>query len=385
MKMVLKDEGVILFFFFLPVAYPLLYSWIYNNEVVREVPVVVVDDSHSALSREFTRKFDASPDVSVAFRSKNMAEAQSIIGHGKAYGILYFPNDFEKKAGRHEQAHVGVYCDMSYMLTYKAIVQTATAVSGDMGKEIQTHLAGHFTSREEEIASKPLDFEDVPIFNTTGGYGNFILPAVLVLIIQQAMALGVGMISGTRREQRRAREKLKQRGEEAELSSMPSVPHHGTIATLLGQSLAYLLIFAVMLAWITLIVPKMFGFVSMVHGKDLLSFFTPYLLACVFLAISLSPLIRYRESVILVVVFTSVPLLFLAGVSWPQSAIPGVWQGVSWMFPSSFAVRGFIRMSSMGALLDDVRTEYIVLWIQTLVYFCTALLVTHIRVRKDNS
>ena len=222
----------------------------------------------------------------------------------------------------------------------------------------------------------------MPIFNTTGGYGNFILPGVLVLIIQQAMALGVGMISGTRREQRRAREKLKQKGE---AEGLPSIPHHGTIATLLGQSLTYLLIFAVMLAWITLIVPKMFGFVSMVHGKDLLLFFTPYLLACVFLAISLSPLIRYRESVILVVVFTSVPLLFLAGVSWPQSAIPGVWQGVSWMFPSTFAIRGFIRMSSMGALLDDVRTEYIVLWIQTLVYFGTAMLVTHIRVRKDNS
>ena len=84
MKTVVKDEGVLIFFILMPLGYPLLYSWIYNNEVVREVPVVVVDDSHSALSREFTRKYDASPDVSVAFRSKNMAEAQSIIGHGKA-------------------------------------------------------------------------------------------------------------------------------------------------------------------------------------------------------------------------------------------------------------------------------------------------------------
>ena len=45
------DEGILLFCLLLPFAYPLLYAWIYNNEVVREVPVVVVDDSHSAFSR----------------------------------------------------------------------------------------------------------------------------------------------------------------------------------------------------------------------------------------------------------------------------------------------------------------------------------------------
>lgn len=385
MKMILKDEGVILFFFFLPIAYPLIYSWIYNNEVVREVPVVIVDDSHSFMSREFARKFDASPDVCVAYHSKTMSEAQSLIGHGKAYGILYFPQDFEKKLGRMEQAHVGVYCDMSYMLTYKAIFQTATAISSSMGAEIQTQLSGNKTDREDEITTKPLDFEDVPIFNTTGGYGNFVLPGVLVLIIQQALVLGVGMIAGTRREKFRAIQK----GKSVEESPVPdscSLPQgYGALSTLAGQSLAYLLIFSVMLAWITLVVPHLFGFVSMVHGKDLLLFFTPYLLACIFMAITVSPLIRYRESVILVVVFTSVPLLFLSGVSWPQNNIPGVWQGVSWLFPSTFAVRGFIRMSSMGALLNDVSTEYIVLWIQTLIYFTMALIITHMRVRKYNS
>ena len=51
MKQVVKDEGVLIFFILVPLLYPLLYSWIYNNEVVRDVPVVVVDDCHSPLSR----------------------------------------------------------------------------------------------------------------------------------------------------------------------------------------------------------------------------------------------------------------------------------------------------------------------------------------------
>ena len=45
-------RGCWLFFILVPLGYPLLYSFIYDNEVVREVPAVVVDDSHSSLSRE---------------------------------------------------------------------------------------------------------------------------------------------------------------------------------------------------------------------------------------------------------------------------------------------------------------------------------------------
>lgn len=350
-RTILKDEGVLLFFVFLPIAYPLMYSWVYNNEVVREVPVAVVDASRSALSREFIRKYDASPDVSVAMYCQSIEEAKDRIGHGEAYGLLYFPGDFDLRVGRMERGHVSVYCDMSYMLTYKAIYQTAVNVSGMMGSELQRKMSGKYTAREEEISVKPLDYEEVPIFNPTGGYAGFILPGVLVLIIQQAMLLGVGMLAGTRREK-----------------ALTEGVERRNVSMLFGRATAYSLIFAVMLAWTTLIVPRLFGIVSMVRGWDLLQFLLPYLLASAFFSIAVGEMVRYRESVMLIVVFTSVPLLFLSGVSWPLSNMPAFWQGVSWTFPSTFAVRGFVRMSSMGASVGDCQQEYVALWVQSIVY-----------------
>ena len=373
LKAIFKDEGVLLFFIILPLAYPLIYSWIYNNEVVREVPVVLVDNSHSAMSREFTRKMDASPDVNIAYHAASLTEAKDIIGHGEAYGILYFPEDFEKSIGRMEQAHVSIYCDMSYMLTYKAILQAATSVAGETGAELQKQLLGNHTKREDEIATKPLEFDEVPIFNITGGYGNFIIPAVVTLIIQQAMLLGIGMIAGTRREKWRMTEQT--------TATRNTGSWRTAVEQLSGQAAAYIMIFAVMLAWITLIVPKIFGFVSLVHGTDMLLFFTPYLLSCTFFAVCTSTAVTYRESVMLVVVYTSLPLLFMSGISWPQSSIPGFWQGVAWLFPSTFGIRGFVRMSSMGALISDVAIEYHALWIQTLVYGCIALVITKLRTK----
>ena len=65
LRNVFKDAGVMIFFFLVPFVYPLLYSFIYNNEVVHEAKMVVVDQSDSYLSREFTRRVNATPDVEV--------------------------------------------------------------------------------------------------------------------------------------------------------------------------------------------------------------------------------------------------------------------------------------------------------------------------------
>lgn len=371
LKNVLKDQGVLMFLVIVPLAYPLLYSWIYNNEVTREVPVAVGDTSHSHTSREFTRMLDASPDTKVAARCKSLEEAKERVGRGEAYGVVYFPQDFQTKLNRMEQTHVGVYCDMSLMLAYKAIFQTCTAIQGNLNSRIQIELTGNATAREDELTTRPLDFDEVPMFNNTAGYGNFIIPGVLILIIQQTLLLGVGMAAGTARE----------RNNYGFL--VPANKHYrGVMRIVWGKSLAYFMIYIVMGTYLLCAVPYMFNFISLVSWKSLMPFILPYLLACIFFSMTISVLMRYRENVMLLVVFSSVPLLFMSGVSWPQSNIPSFWQGVSWLFPSTFGIRGYVRMNSMGATLEDISTEYHALWIQTVVYFVLAHEVYRFQIGK---
>jgi ABC-2 type transport system permease protein len=101
----------------------------------------------------------------------------------------------------------------------------------------------------------------------------------------------------------------------------------------------------------------------------------PYELACIFFGMIVSCVVRYRENVMLLMVFVSIPLLFLSGISWPRESIPAFWQSISWLFPSTFGIRGYVRLASMGATLNDVRPEYYALWIQTLVYFVITCIV----------
>ena len=364
MKQVVRDEGVLIFFILVPLLYPLLYSWIYNNETVHEVPVAVVDQSHSSLSRQFLRLCDASPDVRLAYYAQDLDEARSLVSRQLVKGVYLVPSDFDERINRMEQATVSVYCDMSLMLTYKALFQTAQLVSMQMGSELQTKMGGHFTAREEVIAARPLDYADVPIFSPSGGYGSFILPGVLMLILQQTLVLGIGLSAGTAREQNRYRQLI------------PVNRHYNGIFRIVGgKALCYFMIYALMGTWLTVVVPHLFHFPQLATWQSLLAIMLPYTLACIFFGMVVSCLVRYRENVMLLMVFISVPLLFLTGISWPQSNISGFWQGVSWLFPSTFGVRAYVRLNSMGATIGDVLPEYRILWLQTFVYFCLACAV----------
>ena len=364
LRQVLRDEGVLLFCIVVPIVYPLLYSWVYNNENIHEVPVAVVDQSHSQLSRQFIRMCDASPDVHVAYYAVDLDDAQSLVSRQIVKGIYLIPEDFATRVNRLEQATVSVYCDMALMLTYKAIYQTAMAVSQKMGAGIQTKLAGKYTKHEEVINASPLDVEEVAMFNPQAGYGTAILPAVLLLIIQQTLALGIGLAAGTARERNRYGDLV------------PIHPSYGGVGRIVsGKALCYLMVYAVMSTYLVLVVPKFFSFIHIAAWQDLLLMMIPYVLACVFFGLTVSCLVRYRENVILLMVFVSLPLLFLTGVSWPQSSIPGYLQGVSWLFPSTFGVRAYLRLNTMGATLGDITLEMRCLWIQVAAYLGTACLV----------
>lgn len=373
MQQVFKDEGVLMFFIVVPLAYPLLYSWIYNNEVVRDVPVCVVDESHSALSRQFIRMCDASPDVKVAYYAQDIDEAKSLVSRQLVKGVYLIPSSFTADTYGLRQGTISVYCDMSLMLTYKAIFQTAQVVSMEMGSELTKKLGGHYTARDEAVAARPLDYDDVPIFSPSGGYGSSILPVVLILILQQTLVLGIGLSAGTARDENPYRN----------LIPLGDKRYEDTLPIVLGKSLCYLMVFAIMGTWLVVIVPRLFNFPHLATWQSLLAVMTPYTLACIFFGIVMSCMVKYRENVMLLVVFISVPLLFMTGASWPQSNIPGYWQGVSWLFPSTFGARAYVRINSMGATLSDVQTEYHFLWLQAGVYFLLACVVYRFQVYRS--
>ena len=372
LKNVFKDSGVMIFFFLVPFVYPLLYAFIYNNEVVHNAKMVVVDQSDSYLSREYIRKVDATADVKVVAVCADMEEAKQMLDEKKAYGILYFPSEFSKNIHKGKQATVSLYCDMSALLFYKAFLLATTEVSLEIGKELRAQNNPSSTIEQEKITINPIPYESVALFNSQNGFASFLVPAILILVIQQTLILGIGMLGGTAREKNR-------------FHSLVPISRHfnGTLRIVFGKSITYILLYVVVCIWALAVVPKLFSLPQVGEPWTVMLFVLPYLFASIFLSMTLSGFMTSRESPMLVFVFTSVILLFISGVSWPKEAIPPFWKTIGYLFPSTPGIQGFIRINTAGATLNEVAHEYRTLWVQAGVYFITSCMIYRYQIMRS--
>ncbi len=371
---VFSDAGVIIFFIVAPLLYPLLYGFIYNNETVKEVPMAVVDKDNSTKSREFIRLCDATRDVKIAGRCANMEEAKRMLKEKEVYGIMLIPTDFSKNIVRAEKAYVSLFSDMSSLLYYKAFLLTLTEVSLDMGEEIQIENISGYTARQEEITVAPMTYENIAFFNPKSGFASFLIPAVLVLVIQQTLLLGISILSGAARDRNTYR------------NLQPMQRHRrGTLHIVFGKTLCYMMIYSLMTVYLLSVVPRIFGLPREGDELAILLFMLPYLLACIFFSMTLTVFVRDRESPFILFVFTSVLFLFISGISWPASAIPWYWKGISYFIPSTLGIQGFVKQNTMGATLRDVSFEYLILWGQTAFYFITACFVLRRKILQSDN
>lgn len=359
---IFRDKGVLIFLFLLPLAYPLVYSLIYNPELVRDVSIVVVDDDRSVKSRELVRKFDATQEAKVKGYASDMEEAKRAMYSHECYGILYIPEEFERKIARMEQSPAIVYSDVSLMLRYKALLIASTNVSEQMGIEIrneQSHLRGEENSFGERDL---LPSSSIVMGNIEGGFDSFVMPGVLVLILHQCIILAVGMRGGAINESRR-------RGRLGSLSV------RRRIEGIIGRSLSYLMMVVVSSIYLLYFVPLMFSFPMSGNLIGELLYLLPMSISCIFIGISMQGVVRERESVFLIWVMTSMLFIFLSGLTWPRYAMPELWQIAGSLVPATWGIDGFVLMNSNGSTLSQVSDMYVNLWLLSALYFVIAILV----------
>ena len=363
-RIVFHDEGILLFMIFLPLVYPILYSLIYNPEVVREVKMVVVDDDRSELSREFVRKLDATQGTHIIGYAANLEEARRAINEHKAYGIMQIPEGFGRKATSGEGANAVMYAEMSLMLRYKSLLVSATEVSQEMGAEIQKKALNTLAPEAATLIPKGIfNIESVFMGNIESGFDSFVMPGVLILILQQVIVLTVGMAGGARHEH------PERMGYNPVMKSPP------IIADMIGQMLCYLTLYILPAIWLIYYVPLIFHFPMAGDPWQELWFILPLILSSICLGFTMQAFVWQRESIFVNWVATSIIFLFLSGLTWPRFAMPDIWQWIGDLVPATWGVEGFIRMNTNGASLAQTSHEFYWLWGLTGGYFVLACLM----------
>ncbi len=365
-KIIGKDVGVLLFFVALPLAYPVVYTLIYNPEVVQKVPVAVVDDSRSPRSRELVRDASASPSIDIAGYAANMAEARSWMNEGKVFGIIRIPSDYAKDIATGQQAHAEFYAEMSLLLRYRALLSAMTDLQIKMTEEITMNRVDYAGIESTGMAQMPVKSHNSFLGDPEQGFASFVMPGIVILILQQSMILGITLIGGTSRERRR-------RNHGYDPLMIDDAP---ASATVIGKALCYVIIYIPMTIYVTTCIPEMFHLPHYGSATQYLPFMLPMLLATAFLGQAMLLWFKERETTFLIVVFTSVVFLFTSGLTWPRYAMNELWIWFGNLIPATWGVEGFIRINSNAATLAESARPFMAMWILTAVYFLCAWWVT---------
>ena len=374
-KVIFRDAGVITLFIIAVLVYPLLYSLAYNNELAKEVPIVVVDQSDSDLSRKLISMLDATDEVQVLYKMPDFNEAKILFDKSEVYGVIDIPEDFDKKILRFETATISVYADASYMLIYKQIMMASNYAVGTMsaGVEIQRRISKGNQVEEAFIERDPMPVETYALYNPKGGYASYAMPAVLLLILQQTLLLGIGLIGGTQRE----------KGFIHFLVPI-GVKRGGSLSIIFGKSLAFFSIYLINTLYVLVVVFRLFNLPMRGNFFEIFIFLTPFLFAVIYLGMTFSSFFKKREHALMLLLFTSIPFVFLSGFSWPNYAMPE-WQGwFSKIIPSTPAIQGFLALSQKSASFNDVFYNWLHLWGLMFFYLTTASLLLKRRVIKFN-
>jgi ABC-2 type transport system permease protein len=373
-RTIFHDAGAMIFLFLLPLGYPLVYAAIYNPETPRNIPIAVVDDCRSSLSREFGRMIDATPQIAVASYAANLGDARRLLDERKVYGIMTLDRNFERDIYRGKTANVMLYCDMNSLLYYRNLLVGSSDVVAAFNTQIQQRGLGGATVQQQSMAISPVKSASVSLFNPAQGFASFIMPAIEVLVIQQSLLLAIGLLAGTQRERNRNKRLIPD-----------DTRFFGTFRVVVGKALCFSTISVGTTCWTMVIVPEMFRFPHLADRGDLYMFLVPFVLASIFLGMTLSCLMRGREMPMLFFVFMSVPLMFISGIAWPWSSIPTAWKWVGSLVPSTYGIQGFVQLNGCGASLHDVKFYYLFEWGLALVYFLTACVVYRYQVQKSEA
>ena len=371
LQRIFRDPGVMVIFIVATLAYPLIYKALYWNEQINDVPVAVVDLSNSPESRAFLHRWNASPDIRLTYSCTSMAEAEQLLRNQKVHGIIYFPHDFERQlADPLGKAHISLYCDMSSFLYMKAIYLSCNQVMLESMRNIQIDRYEQMGMDKEFAWALVQDapYSETALFTPTGGYGSFLIPAVLMLILHQTLLFGICMLGGTAREEN---------------------DENYSFASLIGRAGACFLIYFGLAAILLGFFPRLFGIPHIGAIDDILLLIVPYLLAIIFFSLCVSVFIRNRESGLVLLISTSLIFLFMAGISWPKEMIPAAWRYLSYFIPYTWGAHAFIHINSMGASLlhtngfaASAATEWIALWILAAFYFIMASGLFYIRKKR---
>lgn len=377
LKTIFKDPGSRLIMVGAILLYSLFYTIPFANHAVRNIPIGIIDNDNSNLSREFVRDLNSTEYVKVAKFYQDIESAKTDYYKNNIRAFILIPENFEHDIKRGKQSFISSYCDSAFLILYKQIATAVSTLANAKGAKIEIGtLMKQGVPKEAAISMvNPIEFVQNPLYNPIGSYQNYIYPLILIMILHQTMLIGVSMLNATLREKINGYKEKDSNGNWHLVKLNKLCPYSDSpIEIVLGKSFAYVLLYFIYALLYFLIFPTFVIYNMTYNIFPMLLILIPFLFSTAFLGIFLVYFCPKREISFFIMIAASVPLIFLPGFVWPKEAIPPVLNILSKFIPFEAAADGLVKINQMGACFYQVQQDFWILIILCILYFTGAYL-----------
>ncbi len=377
-KLIFKDDAVVEIYIVFVVLVYFFYTLVYSPEIFTKLPVAFVDNDQTTITHKIKRMLNDTESLDITYDATSLEEGKRLFEQEKVSGIILIPKGFSAKLQKSGgNASISVYSDASYMLYYdktlQAVTNSLSAFTGELQLN-QTMMSG-VPMKQAVASSKPFNVISTPLYNLEEGYAIFVIPLVLIVALQTLQLTGMGVLYGTLRERNTfiyhfgmARSRL------------------GFFFLTLGRAIPYYLISMLMLLLGIVVVFHIFTIPQRGDLFEVMTFLTPVVLSITFMGMVLMNVFKNREDTIMLCTVFSIPALMMGGVSYPIVAFPLWIKILSFFFPSTVGVKGFLALSQAGASLSEIKDIYMQMWLVCIFYFILALWTNYrFLYKKDNN
>lgn len=336
-----------------PIFYLFLYPSPYSNDVIKSQKIAIIDEDQTNLSSYLAFLVKSSSEIDVQTYATSLLEAQNLLERGKIFGILYVPKGFEKDAYLQSSPNLAFLANSSYFLIYGSIIAGLHQATEALNPTIRNKQS--LFLQNTSIQNDLLALQANPLFNPSLGYINYALTAVFVVILHQMLLVGMGIfIAG-------------------------STTKASPLALMLSRYLLFGLLSIILFTFYF-----GFGFLHYdIHRqaipRDFWLLSSAFIFAIVSFGNFFGMLTQKPYQATIIILISSLPLVFLLGFIWPSYTIPQTLNIIVQFVPIFHGVNALLRLNEMGASFYSVSSYFFNLLALGVFYSLLSLLIAQLK------
>ncbi|MEZ3440616.1 ABC transporter permease [Alistipes sp.] len=194
--------------FLLPLLSFVFFAVLFQKGVARDIPIAVLDQDRSTLSRKVTQMIEETPTALVAYGIQSMDEGERLMREGRISAVVQIPAFFEKNILSNSQTHIEAYISGSNITVNGLLskdIQTAVTMFS-AGIQIQLLTKQGLTERQAMAQLQPVRFDKHVLFNPYINYGYYLSPSfmpmmlLIFIVMVTVFSIGTELKNGTARE-----------------------------------------------------------------------------------------------------------------------------------------------------------------------------------------